>query len=149
MNLLNLDQANRDAFVKTLNTLINEHKLKPADVFINVLESTEEPEMNYWMAKVLLTEHQVDGQQAIAQDASGADVKPLQAACLMQNVGVTAALLEAGAFNGGVGDREFQLAVRIASKHEDQSLVALLMHYAQQRGELEWMMQALQGATLH
>ena len=148
MNLLNLDQANREAFVKTLNTLVNDHKLNPNEVFVNVLESNEAPEMNYWMAQVLLTEHQVNGQQVLAQDASGEDVKPLQAACLLQNVGVAAALLEAGAFEGSVVDRDFQLAARIASKHEDQAVLAVLMKFSQERGELEWMMKTLQGTTL-
>lgn len=148
MNLLNLDQANREAFVKTLNTLVNDHKMNPNEVFVSVLESTEAPEMNYWMAQVLISEHQVDGQQVLAQDASGEDVKPLQAACLLQNVGVTAALLEAEAFSGSVVDREFQLAARIASKHEDQAVLAVLMKYAQARGELEWMMKSLQGGTI-
>lgn len=148
MNLLNLDQANREAFVKTLDKLINQLAMKPSDMFMHVLESTEAPEMNYWMTRVLIEDHGLDAQQSLAKDASGEDVKPLQAACLLQNIGVAAVLLEKQAFNGSVVDREFQLAARIASKHEDQALLGLLMKYAQQRGELEWMMQALQGSTL-
>lgn len=148
MNLLNVDQASRDSFVLTLNSLINQHGMKPSDMFMHVLESTEAPEMNYWMTRVLIEDHALDVQQPLAQDAAGEDVKPLQAACLLQNIGVTAALLEQSAFQGSVVDREFQLAARIASKHEDQGLLALLMRFAQERGELEWMMQTLQGSTL-
>lgn len=148
MNLLNFDAANRAAFVKTLQTLISEHHLKPDEIFMNVLESTEEPQMNYWMARILIEDHQVDAQQTLAQDAAGEPVKPLQAACLLHNIGVAAALIELNAFNGSVVDHEFQLSARIASKHEDQALLGLMMKYAQERNELEWFMQALQGSRL-
>jgi len=148
MNLLNFDAANRVAFAKTLYTLIKEHRLKPDEIFMNVLESTEEPQMNYWMARILIEEFAVNPQQALAQDAAGEAVKPLQAACLLQNIGVAAALIELQAYQGSVVDREFQLAARIASKHEDQALLGLMMKYTQDRNELEWFMQALQGGSL-
>lgn len=148
MNLLNLNTEDRAIFAKTLATLIGDHKMNPNEVFLNVLESTEAPDMNYWMSLVLLEEHEVDGQQVLDKDAAGEDVKPLQAACLLQNLGTVAALLEKQAYQGSVVDREFQLAARIASKHEDQALLGVLMKYAQERNELEWMMKALQGAQL-
>jgi hypothetical protein len=148
MNLLNFDAANRVAFAKTLYTLIKEHRLKPDEIFMNVLESTEEPQMNYWMARILIEEFAVNPQQSLAQDAAGEAVKPLQAACLLQNIGVAAALIELQAYHGSVVDREFQLAARIASKHEDQALLGLMMKYTQDRNELEWFMQALQGGSL-
>lgn len=148
MNLLNLDQENREAFVKTLDRLINQHNMKPSDMFMHVLESNEEPEMNYWMTRVLIENHDLDPQLTLDKDAAGEDVKPLQAACLLQNIGVVAVLLEKNAFQGSVADREFQLAARIASKHEDQALLGLLMKFAQERNELEWMMKALQRAPL-
>ena len=95
--------------------------------FLNVLESQEAPEMNYWMTIVLVQEHFVSAQQEVAKDAVGETVKPLQAACLMQNVGMVAALLELEGFKGDVTDREFQLTARIASSHEDQAVLGLLM----------------------
>ncbi|UQB42085.1 hypothetical protein JX580_10555 [Thiomicrospira microaerophila] len=144
MNLLNFDLANREAFAKTLQTLIKEHHLKPDEIYMNVLESTEEPQMNYWMARLLIEEQGVNPQQVLAHDAAGEPVKALQAACLLHNIGVAAALLELNAFKGSVVDREFQLAARIASKHEDQALLGLMMKYAQERDELDWFMQALQ-----
>ncbi|WP_044411056.1 hypothetical protein [Thiomicrospira microaerophila] len=148
MNLLNFDVANRAAFVKTLQTLVKEHQLKPDEIFMNVLESTEEPQMNYWMARILIEEFGVDPQQTLAQDAAGEAVKPLQAACLLQNIGVAAALIELQAYKGSVVEREFQLAARIASKHEDQALLGVMMKYAQERDELDWFMKALQGGAL-
>lgn len=148
MNLLNLNTEDRAIFSKTLETLIGGHKMNPNEVFLNVLESTEAPDMNYWMSLVLLEEHGVDGQQVLDKDAAGENVKPLQAACLLQNLGVVAALLEKQAYQGSVVDREFQLAARIASRHEDQALLGVLMKYAQERNELEWMMKALQGSPL-
>lgn len=148
MNLLDLNTEDKAVFKKTLATLIVEHKLSPNDIFLNVLESTEAHDMNYWMSLVLIEDHGVDAQQVLDQDAAGEDVKPLQAACLLQNLGVVAALLETHAFKGSVVDREFQLAARIASKHENQALLGVLMKYAQEKDELEWMMKALQGSTL-
>jgi hypothetical protein len=148
MNLLNFDVANRAAFVKTLQTLVKEHQLKPDEIFMNVLESTEEPQMNYWMARIIIEELGVDPQQTLAQDAAGEAVKPLQAACLLQNIGVAAALIELQAYKGSVVEREFQLAARIASKHEDQALLGVMMKYAQERDELDWFMKALQGGQL-
>ncbi|HEY9018157.1 hypothetical protein [Thiomicrospira sp.] len=148
MNLLNLNTEDRAIFAKTLANLIGEHNMDPNEVFLNVLESTEAPDMNYWMSLVLLEEHGVDGQQVLDKDAAGEGVKPLQAACLLQNLGVVAALLEQQAYQGSVVDREFQLSARIASRHEDQALLGVLMKYAQERNELEWMMKALQSAQL-
>jgi hypothetical protein len=148
MNLLNLDENTREPFSKTVQTLVQKHKIQPADIFMNVLESQEAPEMNYWMTKVLVQEHFVSPQKEIAKDEAGESVKPLQAACLLQNVGMVAALLELNAFTGGMADKDFQLAARIASKHEDEAVMGLLMRYAQELGNLEIMMKALQNAPI-
>lgn len=148
MNLLNLDPAAREAFSKTVQTLIQKHKIDPQEIFLNVLESQEAPEMNYWMAMVLVQEHFVSPQMEVGTDAAGETVKPLQAACLLQNVGVTAAMLELNAFTGSVTDRDYQLCARIASQHEDQAILGLLMKYAQEKDVLEPFMRALQGSTL-
>lgn len=148
MNLLNLDPKARDAFVSTLDALVNKHGYSVDELFVNVLESETEADMNYWMTRVLVEEHELDPQKPLAQDAAGEDVKPLQAASLLQNAGVLAALLELNAFVGSVVDREFQLAARIASKHEDQAMLALLMKYAQERGELDWMLRTLKNSPL-
>ncbi|MDY0136284.1 MAG: hypothetical protein RBS36_03845 [Thiomicrospira sp.] len=144
MNLLNADASHRDAFETTVATLVAQHGFNVNELFMNVLESQAEPQMNYWMTRVLIENQGLDAQASLGEDAAGEAVKPLQAACLLQNPGVVAALLEAQAFSGSVVDREFQLAARIASQHEDQGILALLMKYAQTRGELEWMMRALQ-----
>jgi len=148
MNLLNLDEKTREPFSKTVQTLIQKHKIQPADIFMNVLESQEAPEMNYWMTKVLVQEHFVSAQKELAKDEAGESVKPLQAACLLQNIGMVAALLELNAFVGGMADNDFQLAARIASKHEDEAIMSLLMRYAQELGNLEIMMKALQNAPI-
>ncbi len=148
MNLLNLDENTREAFSKMVQTLIQKHKIQPVDIFMNVLESQEAPEMNYWMTKVLVQEHFVSAQKEIAKDEADESVKPLQAACLLQNVGMVAALLELNAFTGGMADKDFQLAARISSKHEDEALMGLLMRYAQELGNLEIMMKALQNSPI-
>lgn len=148
MNLLNLDDKTREPFSKTVQSLIQKHKIQPADIFMNVLESQEAPEMNYWMTKVLVQEHFVSAQKELAKDEAGESVKPLQAACLLQNVGMVAALLELNAFVGGMADQDFQLAARIASKQEDEAVMGLLMRYAQELGNLEIMMKELQNAPV-
>ncbi|MDX1795384.1 MAG: hypothetical protein R3219_01560 [Hydrogenovibrio sp.] len=148
MNLLNLDEASRAPFAKIVQTLIQKHKLDPNEIFMNVLESREEPEMNYWMTRVLVQEHFVSPQQEVARDANGEVVKPLQAACLLQNTGMVAALLELNAFQGGVEGKDLQLAARIASKQEDQAILGVIMRYAQEVGNLELFMRELQGASI-
>jgi hypothetical protein len=148
MNLLNLDDKTREPFSKTVQSLIQKYKIQPADIFMNVLESQEAPEMNYWMTKVLVQEHFVSAQKELAKDEAGESVKPLQAACLLQNVGMVAALLELNAFVGGMADQDFQLAARIASKQEDEAVMGLLMRYAQELGNLEIMMKELQNAPV-
>lgn len=148
MNLLNLDEAQRAPFARIAAGLIRDKGIDPREIFLNVLESQEAPEMNYWMTMVLVQEHFVSAQQEVAKDAAGEVVKPLQAACLMQNVGMVAALLELDSFKGSVTDREFQLTARIASKHEDQAILGLLMKYAQNKDLLEPFMRSLQGSTL-
>ncbi|WP_024850131.1 hypothetical protein [Hydrogenovibrio kuenenii] len=148
MNLLNLDPQTKEPFTKIVQTLIQKHKLDPNEIFMNVLESQEEPEMNYWMTKVLVQEHFVSPRQEVARDAEGEVVKPLQAACLLQNVGMVAALLEMNAFQGGVTDHDLQLAARMASRHEDQAVLGVIMRYAQEVGSLETFMRELQGAQL-
>lgn len=148
MNLLDLKPETREPFSKTVQTLIQKHQMDPNEIFMNVLESQEAPEMNYWMMKVLIQEHFVSPQQEVAKDAEGASVKPLQAACLLSNVGALAALLEVNAFQGEVTGREFQLAARIASKQEDQALLGVIMKYAQETGSLELFMRELQSAPV-
>ena len=148
MNLLNLDAAQRAPFSRIVAGLVRDKSIDPQEIFMNVLESQEAPEMNYWMTLVLTQEHFVSPQRAIAKDAAGEAVKPLQAACLMQNLGMLAALLELNAFTGSVTGRDFQLCARIASQHEDQAALGLLMKYAQEKEALEPFMRTLQGATL-
>lgn len=148
MNLLNLKEENRDSFSKIVQTLVQKHKTDPKEMFIHALESEAEPEMNYWMTKVLVQEYFVSPNLEVGKDAEGTPVKALQAACLLKNVGVVAALLELGGFKGGVTDKDFQLAARIASQHEDQAVLGVLMKYAQEKEVLEPFMRSLQGSTL-
>lgn len=148
MNLLDLEEAQRAPFARLTSGLVRDKAIDPKEIFLNVLESEEAVEMNYWMAKVLFQEHFVSPQMIVGKDASGEEVKALQVACLLKNVGVVAAILEANGFSGGVQDREFQLAARIASKNEDETVTALLMRYAQEVGNLELFMRELQGAPI-
>lgn len=148
MNLLNLSPETRAPFTKVVNTLIQKHKIDPNEIFMNVLESQEAPDMNYWMTKVLVQDHFVSPQQSLGKDAAGETVKPLQAACLLQNAGMVAALLELNAFSGSLTDREFQLAARIASQQENEAIMGLMMAYAQTLGNLEPFMRELQGAPI-
>ncbi|MBF6058956.1 MULTISPECIES: hypothetical protein [Thiomicrorhabdus] len=148
MNLLNLDEKNRASFSNIVKTLVLKHNTDPKEMFLHALESEAEPEMNYWMTMVLVQEYFVSPQLEVGKDAAGESVKALQAACLLKNVGVTAALLELGGFSGGVTGKEYQLAARIASQHEDQAVLGLLMKYAQEKDVLEPFMRSLQGATL-
>lgn len=148
MNLLELDEAQRAPFARITSGLIHDKGFDPKEIFMNVLESQEAPEMNYWMTKVLVQEHFVSPQEEVGEDAAGESVKPLQAACLLNNVGMVAALLELRAFKGELIDKEFQLAARIASKQEDQAVLGVIMKYAQELGGLEPFMRELQGSTL-
>ncbi|MBN2865869.1 MAG: hypothetical protein JXK16_07670 [Thiotrichales bacterium] len=148
MNLLNLDEAQRAPFSRIVAGLVRDKSIDPQEIFMNVLESQEAPEMNYWMTLVLTQEHFVSPQREVAKDAAGEPVKPLQAACILQNIGMVAALLELNAFTGSVTGRDFQLCARIASQHEDQAVLGLLMKYAQDMDALEPFMRTLQGATL-
>lgn len=149
MNLLDLDEAQRAPFARLTSGLVRDKAIDPKEIFLNVLESEEAVEMNYWMAKVLIQEHFVSPQMIVGKDASGEEVKALQVASLLKNAGVVAAILESNGFAGGVQDREFQLAARIASKNEDEAVTALLMRYAQEVGNLELFMRELQGAPIH
>lgn len=148
MNLLNLDEAQRAPFSRIVAGLIRDKHINPQEIFMNVLESQEAPEMNYWMTIVLTQEHFVSPQREVAKDAAGEAVKPLQAACILQNIGMVAALLELNAFTGSVTGRDYQLCARIASQHENQAVLGLLMKYAQDTEVLEPFMRTLQGATL-
>ncbi|MBN2647815.1 MAG: hypothetical protein JXR44_08520 [Thiotrichales bacterium] len=148
MNLLNFDLKNRESFSQIVKTLVNRHQQDPKELLMHALESQAEVEMNYWMTKVLVEDFLVSPQLEVARDAAGVGVKALQAACLLQNVGVVAALLESGGFKGSVTDNDFQLAARIASQHEDQAILGLLMKFAQECQQLEPFMRRLQGSTL-
>ena len=148
MNLLNLDEKNRDSFTQIVKTLVQKHNTDPKEMFLHAIESEADPEMNYWMTLVLVQDFFVSPQMEVAKDAANEPVKALQAACLLQNVGVVAALLELDGFKGSVVDKEYQLAARIASSHEDQAVLGLLMKYAQEKEVLEPFMRSLQGSTL-
>lgn len=148
MNLLGLDQAQRAPFARLTAGLVRDKGIDPFEIFLNVLESEEAPEMNYWMTVVLVQEHFVSAQKEVAKDAAGEIVKPIQAACLLKNVGMVAALLELGTFKGSVTDRDFQLCARIASQHEDQAILGLMMKYAQEKDLIEPFMRSLQGSTV-
>lgn len=148
MNLLNLDQAQRAPFSRIVAGLVRDKGIDPFEIFLNVIESEEAPEMNYWMTMVLVQEHFVSAQKEVAKDAAGESVKPIQAACLLKNVGVVAALLELGGFKGSVTDRDFQLCARIASQDEDQAILGLMMKFAQEKDVIEPFMRTLQGSTL-
>jgi len=148
MNLLNLDQAQRAPFSRIVAGLVRDKGIDPFEIFLNVIESEEAPEMNYWMTMVLVQEYFVSAQKEVAKDAAGESVKPIQAACLLKNVGVVAALLELGGFKGSVTDRDFQLCARIASQDEDQAILGLMMKFAQEKDVIEPFMRTLQGSTL-
>lgn len=148
MNLLNLEEKNRESFSKIVKTMVQKHQTDPKEMFFHALESEAEPEMNYWMTMVLVQEHFVSPKMEVGKDAAGESVSALQAACLLQNVGVVAALVELGGFEGSVVGKDFQLAARIASQHEDQAVLGVLMKYAQERDLLEPFMRELQGNKL-
>ncbi len=148
MNLLNLKPENRDSFSKVVKTLVQKHQTQPSEMLLHAIESEADPEMNYWMTMVLVQEYFVSAQQEVAKDAAGEPVKALQAACLLENAGVVAALLELGGFKGAVTGKEYQLTARIASQHENQAILGLLMKYAQEKDQLEPFMRSLQGSTL-
>jgi len=149
MNLLGLDQAQRAPFARITAGLIHEKGIDAKEIFLNVLESDQATEMNYWMAKVLIQEHFISPQLIVAEDAQGEAVKVLHAACLMKNMGMVAAILESNGFQGGVEDKEFQLAALIASKNEDEGITSLLMKYAQEMGNLDAFMRELHGEKLN
>lgn len=149
MNLLGLDSAQRAPFSRLTAGLVQQKAIPATEIFLNVLESQEATEMNYWMAKVLIEDHAVSPQLVVGEDATGEKVKALQAACLLNNSGVVAAILESHGFQGAIEGREFQLAARIASQQEDEVVMGLIMKYAQQMGHLETLMRSLQGSKLN
>ncbi len=148
MNLLNFDEKNRESFSKIVKTMVQRHQTDPKEMLLHAIESEAEPEMNYWMTRVLVQEHFVSPRLEVGKDSAGEPVSALQAACLLQNVGVVAALVELGGFKGSVVEKEFQLAARIASKHEDQAVLGVLMKYAQEKDLLEPFMRLMQGNSL-
>ena len=148
LNLLNFDVKNRDSFSKIVKTMVSQHQTDPKEMLLHAIESEAEPEMNYWMTMVLVQEHFVSARTVVGNDSAGAPVSALQAACLLQNVGVVAALVELEGFKGSVVEKEFQLAARIASQHEDQAVLGVLMKYAQEKELLEPFMRQLQGSAL-
>ncbi len=87
-------------------------------------------------------------QQEVAKDQAGESVKPLQAACLLGNVGAAAALLEANAFKVVWRIENSNWRHGLLSKQEDQGLLGILMKYAQEVGNLEPFMRELQAAPL-
>ncbi len=131
MNLLNLDEKNKKPFSKIVEKLIQKNKISAEDIFMNVLESEEEAEMNYWMTKVLVQEYFVPAKKAVAKDAAGEPITPLQGACLLNNIGMVAALLELNAFTGAIADQEFQTIAKIAETHKDEKIMSLLTYYTQ------------------
>ena len=148
MNLLNFDPKNRDSFSNIVKTMVQRHQSDPKEMLLHAIESEAEPEMNYWMTMVLVQEHFVSARMEVGKDSAGEPVSALQAACLLQNVGVVAALVELQGFKGSVVEREFLLAAKIASQHEDQAVLGVLMKYAQEKNQLEPFMRQLQGTPL-
>lgn len=148
MNLLNFDEKNRASFSSIVKTMVQKHQTDPKEMLVHAIESEAEPEMNYWMTMVLVQEHFVSPRLEVGKDAAGEPVTALQASCLLQNVGVVAALAELGGFKGSVVEKEFVLAAKIASQHEDQAVLGVLMKYAQEKNQLEPFMRQLQGAQL-
>ena len=142
-------EANREPFAMMAQTLIQRHGQDPQDLFVHALESQAEPEMNYWTIIALVQNHFVSPTAPVGTDSAGEPVKPLHAAVLMRNPGALAALLDLKAYEGGVTDRDIQLAARMASQHEDQALLAMLMKHAEAQGALEPFMRALQNAPVH
>lgn len=148
MNLLNFDPKNRESFSNIVKTMVQRHQSDPKEMLLHAIESEAEPEMNYWMTMVLVQEHFVSARMEVGKDSAGEPVSALQAACLLQNVGVVAALVELQGFKGSVVEREFLLAAKIASQHEDQAVLGVLMKYAQEKDLLEPFMRQLQGSPL-
>ena len=148
-NLLNFDPKNREPFAMMVQTLVQRHGQDPKDLFLHALESQAEPEMNYCTLLELVQNYFVAPPAPVGEDAEGAPVKPLHAAVLMENPGALAALLELKAYEGSVTDHDIQLAARMASRQEDQALLAILMKHAEALGALEPFMRALQNAPLH
>lgn len=142
-------QDNREPFAMMVQTLVQRHGQDPKDLFIHALESQAEPEMNYWTIMELVQNYFVSAMAPVGEDRTGEPVKPLHAAVLMHNPGALAALLDLKAYEGSVTDRDIQLAARMASQHEDQALLAVLMQHAEAQGALEPFMRALQNAPLH
>ena len=140
---------NREPFAMMVQTLIQRHGQAPKDLFVHALESQAEPEMNYWTIMALVQDHFVSPTAPVGADSAGEPVKPLHAAVLMHNPGALAALLDLKAYEGSVTDRDIQLAARMASQHEDQALLAILMKHAEAQGALEPFMRALQNAPVH
>lgn len=146
MNLLGFSQENRASFEATLQGLIDERGVKAEDLFLNVVESQQEAEMNYWMMKILLEKYSQDPQQVLGQDAAGQDVSVLQAAALMNNLGVIAALLETNSF--AAQDLEVLQIAQIASNQQNEPLLGLVLAFAKEKDYLEVLVRSLKDETL-
>lgn len=149
MSLFNADESVRDAFTLLVDKLVSESGVSAADVFFHALESEADAQMNYWVIRLLIERNAVDPLQAITQDATGAAVIPLHAACLLHNTGALAALLDLEAYSASPLGKDFVAALRICQKQQFDQGAGLMMAHAKNAGVLDALLMTLQGVKPH
>ncbi|AHF00416.1 hypothetical protein THIAE_00445 [Thiomicrospira aerophila AL3] len=149
MALFSADTTLREPFSLLVGKLLSEEGIKAEDVFFHALESEADAQMNYWVVRLLIERKAVDPLLAISQDAVGAAVKPLHAACLLHNIGALAALLDIKAYEASPLGKDYLAALRICQKQGFDQGAGLMMAHAKKLDFLDALLMTLQGLKPH
>lgn len=139
------NEANLNDVKEGIQHLITQDKIAPSMIFMKALEG-QNAEASYWSIKVLLEDyalHPLHPVGTLNNEENGEPILAIHASALLGNVGALAALLEADAFSGELGDADFQLLMRMVQRSEVEGLMGLLIRYVEKKGELENFMQQM------
>lgn len=149
MSLFSADSALREPFNTLVDKLLSDVSLQASDVFLHALESEADAQMNYWVVRLLIERKVVDPLSPVSQDSAGSAVMPIHAACLLQNVGALAAMLDVSAYEGSPLGKQFVSALRICQTQGFDQGAGLMMAHAQTHGVLDALLLSLQGVKPH
>jgi hypothetical protein len=124
---------------EALAELLLNKQANVGDVFLRAIEApTGEIQVDYWLIRILVEDFGINPQAGLIHDENGEEIKPLHAACIIKNFGGLMALLDLRAYQGGLIDYDWDLAMRIVSKDaEAQSGYVILMIYALREGLIQ------------
>ena len=149
MALFSADTALREPFSLLVEKLLSEEGIKAEDVFFHALESESDPQMNYWVVRLLVEKKAVDPCKEVSKDSAGMAVMPIHAACLLNNTGALAAMLDLGAYEGSPLGKHYVAAMRICQSQGFDQGAGLMMAHAQEQGVLDALLLSLQGIKPH